>query len=140
MHTALLVLHVGSGSLGLLVAPFGMAARKRRGRHTSLGYVYVGLVSVLALSAVGLAAYHWGRLWWLAAIAVLTEAAALGGLVARRRGWDAWHVSLMCGSYVSLVTALFVVNLGGPVAWILPTVVASPLIALTVRRAAVRAA
>ena len=42
----------------------------------------------------------------------------------------------MCGSYISLVTALLVVNWGSPLAWILPTVVGSPLIAVTSRRAA----
>jgi len=136
LHAALLVLHVGSGSLGLLLAPFGLAARKARGRHTRIGWVYAGLVTVLAVSAVGLAALHWSRLWWLAAIAVATELAVLGGLLARRLGSDVWHVSLMCGSYVSLVTALLVVNLGGPAAWILPTVVGSPVIAWTARRAA----
>ena len=69
------MLHVGSGSLGLLLAPFGLAARKARGRHTRISWIYVGLVSVLAVSAVGLAALHWSRLWWLAAIAVATELA-----------------------------------------------------------------
>lgn len=132
------MLHVGSGSLGLLLAPFGLAARKARGRHTRIGWVYAGLVTVLAVSAVGLAALHRAQLWWLAAIAVATELAVLGGLAARRRGSDVWHVSLMCGSYVSLVTALLVVNLGGPVAWILPTAAGSPVIAWTARRAALR--
>jgi hypothetical protein len=134
------VLHVGSGSLGLLLAPFGLAARKARGRHTRVGWAYAGLVTVLAGSAVGLAAFRWDRLWWLAAIGAATELAVVGGLVARRRGSDAWHVSLMCGSYVSLVTALLVVNLGGPVAWIAPTVVGSPVIAWAARRAALRGA
>jgi hypothetical protein len=140
LHATLLVLHVGSGALALLLAPFGLAARKARGRHTRIGWVYAGLVSVLAASALGLSALHWSRLWWLAAIAVATELAVVGGLVARRRDSDVWHVSLMCGSYLSLVTALLVVNLGGPVAWILPTVVGSPVIAWAARRAALRAA
>jgi len=44
----------------------------------------------------------------------------------------------MCGSYVSLTTALLVVNLGfgSVVAWTLPTVVATPLIARRAYRAA----
>jgi len=139
VHATVLVLHVGAGSVGLLVAPFGLAAPKRRGRHTRLGWIYQAAVACVAATAVGLSVFHWSRLWWLAAIGVATETAALGGLAAERSrfpGWLPWHVSLMLGSYVSLVTALFVVNLGGPVAWILPTVVGSPLIALTARRAA----
>ena len=37
----------------------------------------------------------------------------------------------MCGSYISFVTALLVVNLGlrSPVAWIAPTLVGAPFIA-----------
>ena len=138
MHATFLVLHVVAGSAGLLIAPFGLAAPKRRGRHTRLGYLYLAAVTGVATTSVGLAALHWSRLWWLAPIGIATEAAALGGLalrLRRPRGWLPWHVSLMCGSYISLVTALFVVNLGGPVAWLGPTVVGSPLIAWTVRRA-----
>jgi hypothetical protein len=63
-----------------------------------------------------------------------------GWLLGRRRppGWLPWHISLMCGSYISLVTALLVVNLGvhAIIAWALPTVVGSPLIARAAYRAA----
>jgi hypothetical protein len=45
----------------------------------------------------------------------------------------------MCGSYISLTTALLVVNLGfgSVLAWVLPTVAGSPLIARRAYRAAV---
>lgn len=72
-------------------------------------------------------------------IAAATEAAALVGWFVRRRhrpGWLPWHVSLMCGSYVSFLTAFLVVNWHTPLAWILPTVIGSPLIAMSARRAA----
>jgi hypothetical protein len=141
VHAAVLVLHVVSGSAGLVLAPFVLAAPKRPGRHHRLGYAYQAAVAGVAATAVGLAAFHWSRLWWLAVIGLLTETAALGGLAVRLRrspGWVPWHVSLMCGSVISLVTALLVVNLGGPIAWIAPTVVGSPLIAVAARRAAVR--
>ena len=45
------------------------------------------------------------------------------------------HVGLMAGSYVSLVTALLVVNWSNPLAWILPTVIGTPLIARATARA-----
>jgi hypothetical protein len=48
-------------------------------------------------------------------IAGATLAAVLAGRELRRRhppGWLPLHISLMCGSYVSLTTALLVVNLG----------------------------
>src|ERR1700734_1895162 len=80
-------------------------------------------------------------LWWLGVVAGATLAAVLAGReLGRRRppGWLPLHISLTCGSYVSLTTALFVVNLGfgSVLAWTLPTVVATPLIARRAYRAA----
>jgi len=47
----------------------------------------------------------------------------------------------MCGSYISLVTALLVVNFpGSPIAWVAPTAVGTPLITWTNIRLARRAA
>jgi hypothetical protein len=134
MRIFLLSVHITSGSLGLLVGPLAMLAPKRPGRHPRLGRAYQLLVALLCLSAGGLIVLE-PSLWPLGLIAALTWAAALGGWWMRRhqpRGWLQWHVSLMCGSYISLVTALFVVNLNGRlVAWLLPTLVGSPLIAWT---------
>src|SRR5262245_32003759 len=52
-------------------------------------------------------------------------------------GWLPKHISLMCGCYISFGAAFLVVNFGlaSPLAWVLPTIVGSPLIALTVVRA-----
>jgi hypothetical protein len=49
-----------------------------------------------------------------------------------------WQVGLMCGFYISFVTAFLVVNLGlgSPVAWVLPTLLGTPLIACTSVRVA----
>lgn len=135
----LLAGHIVAGSLGLVLGPLAMIASKRPGRHTRAGHAYQLAVAVLTVTAVALAALAWSRLWWLALIAVGTEAAALAGWWTRRRhfpGWLPWHIRLMGGSYVSLVTALLVVNWVSPLAWILPTVVGTPLIAVTAARAA----
>ncbi len=95
----------------------------------------------MSVSAIGHAAKK-PALWWLGVIAGATLAAVLAGRELRRRqppGWLPLHISMMCGSYVSLTTALLVVNLGlGSVfAWTLPTIVGTPLIA---RRAYLAAA
>ncbi|MFC1411866.1 hypothetical protein ACEZCY_21665 [Streptacidiphilus sp. N1-12] len=147
MHTWVLVVHVVAGSSGLLLGPVAMLARKGPGLHPRVGRAYQGATAALCLSAFGLVAYK-PALWWLGVIGTATWGAALGGWWVRRRGFDgwlAWHIGLMCGSYVSFVTAFLVVNLGfgSVLAWILPTLVGTPLIGRTiagaVRRPAVRA-
>lgn len=141
MRGVLLTIHVVSGSLGLVLGPVAMTAAKRRGRHTRAGVGYQLAMALLTMSAVGLAALSFGRLYYLAAIAAATQAAALGGWWVQERrpaGWVPVHVSLMCGSYISLVTALLVVNFPNPVSWVLPTVVGSPLIGMTAARHAAR--
>jgi hypothetical protein len=145
MWTALLVIHIASGSLALLAGPVAMMLPKRHGWHTRLGTGYVVLVGLLSASAIGLAALK-PALWWLGVVAGATLAAVLAGRELRRRhppGWLQLHISLMCGSYISLTTALLVVNLGlgSVLAWMLPTVVGTPLISYRVYRSiAVRAA
>jgi hypothetical protein len=140
VHSLVLGTHVAAGAVGLVAGATALVARKRRGPHPTAGVVYQLSVLGLSTSAVGLALFDPGRLWWLALIGVATQAAALGGWwVARLRfpGWLPWHVRLMCGSYVSFVTGFLVTNWSSPLAWFLPTIVATPLIArATARRSA----
>ncbi len=138
LRTVVLAVHVAAGGAGLVLGPLAMGAAKAPGRHTRAGTAYQAAVAVVAASAVALATLAWARLSTLAVIAVATEAAALAGWwLARRRpaGWLPWHVRLVCGSYVSLVTALLVVNWSSPLAWVAPTIVGSPLIAVAAHRA-----
>jgi hypothetical protein len=143
MRMLLLTTHIASGSLGLLIGPVAMLMPKRPGWHPRLGRAYQLIIALLCLSAGGLVILE-PRLWWLAVIAALTWAAALGGWWARRhqpRGWLQLHVSLMGGSYISLVTALLVVNFQRSlIAWVAPTVVGTALITWTNIRLARRAA
>ena len=137
LHDLLLAPHVAAGTAGLLIGPLALAVPKRAGWHTRLGLAHQGATAVMTVTALGLAALEPARLWWLALIALATEAAALAGWRERRRrapGWLARHVRLMCSSYLAFVTAFLVVNLSTPLAWIVPTVVGSPLIALAVAR------
>lgn len=141
VHTILLGAHIAAGTVGLALGPVAMAVPKRRGWHPRLGRTYQAVVAVLTITALGLVALAPGRLWGLGVIAVATEAAALAGWLVRLRqptGWLPWHIGLMCGSYVSFVTAALVVNWASPLAWVLPTVIGSPLIAVTARRRARR--
>ncbi len=145
MRTAILAVHITCGALGLIVGPLAMAARKRplrRGAHwhRRLGLAYQAMVAGLCVSALGLVALR-PSLWWLGLVAVATQAAAIVGWVTRpsaRPTMLSLHIGAMCGSYISFVTAFLVVNADGLVWWLLPTVVGSPLIAWTSRRASLR--
>ncbi|MFG1927739.1 hypothetical protein [Cryptosporangium sp. NPDC048952] len=140
LRTVLLSLHIAAGSFGLLVGPVAMLVRKRRGWHTRLGIVYQGLVAALCLTGFGLVAIN-PDVWWLAAIGAATWAAASIGWWVRRRqrpGWVSLHVSFMCGSYVSFLTAFLVNVWGSPLSWIIPTIVGSPWIAYASARAGAR--
>lgn len=138
LHSVLLVMHVAAGTIGLLLGPLALAAPKGPGWHRRLGLAYQGAVAGLTVTALGLVALSPGRLWWLGVIAAVTEVAALSGWQVRRRhapGWLGRHVRLMCGSYLSFVTAALVVNWASPLAWVLPTLIGTPLINTAVRRA-----
>lgn len=137
LHAALLVPHVVAGGLGLLLGPVVMALPKRRDRHGAAGRVYVPVTVVMTTTALGLFALDPGRLWGLATIAVATLVTALAGAsLARRRppGWVPAHIRLMGASYLSFVTAFLLTQWDSPLAWILPTAVGTPLMALAVHR------
>ena len=75
---------------------------------------------------------NWDQVWWLAPVGAGSYAFALLGYLAAKIRWDGWltaHVSGQGGSYIAMVTALLVVNLGNvPAAWLAPTVIGTPLI------------
>jgi hypothetical protein len=133
LHGLTLGIHIASGTAGLILGPITMRAAKRRGRHTRAGEAYHWILLTVCVSATVLALLDWSQLWWFLPIAVGSYGFALLGYIAAKRRWDGWllaHVAGQGGSYIALVTALLVVNLGGPlVIWFLPTIVGSPLIA-----------
>ena len=143
LHAAALTMHIVAGASGLVIGPIAMTAPKKRGRHTRAGLWYQIAVAAMTATACALTAFAPARLWGLAVIAVVTEGAALAGwALARRRppNWLPVHVSLMGGSYVSFVTAALVVNWTSVFAWIVPTIIGTPLIARAAARAAQPAA
>ncbi len=132
-HDIALVAHIAAGSAGLVLGPVAMRAGKRRGLHTRAGEIYHWVVLVVAASAIVLSALDWSEIWWFTPIALFSYAFALTGYLAakrRRPGWLAIHITGQGGSYIALVTALLVVNLGDAlIIWFIPTIVGSPIIA-----------
>jgi hypothetical protein len=109
-----LLAHIALGTAGLLLGPVAMTARKLPGLHTKVGEAYHWVMLGVCVSAGTLAILDWTRLWWFLLIAAGSYAFALVGYVAAKRRWNGWlraHLTGQGGSYVAMVTAVFVVNL-----------------------------
>jgi len=136
-----LALHIAAGAAGLILGPIAMRARKEPGLHTRAGEAYHWVMLAVCLTASLLAVLDWKRLWWFLPIAAGSYAFALLGYAAAKRRWHGWlkaHIAGQGGSYIAMTTALLVVNwetltgargISSPLAWALPTVVGSPIIA-----------
>ena len=130
----LLAVHVAAGALGLVLGPAAMWAERRPPYLSRAGVGYHWAVLAVSVTAAGLVALDWPRLWWLAPLAAVSYGLALVGLLAPRRrgrGWVRAYAHGQGGSYVALVTALLVVSVDGPLgaaAWLGPTLVGLPLI------------
>lgn len=134
MYSTLLIMHIAAAIIGLTLAAPILLAPKRRGVHTLLGKVYGGALLTMCLTALALVAYQPSVLWPLAIIAVFVLCLAIPGLwlaLRRPRGWFIWHLNLMSSSVIAFITALAVqmTEMDNPFAWIMPTIVGSPLIA-----------
>lgn len=144
----MLFTHIALGTVGLILGPVAMTARKLPGLHTRAGEAYHWVMLGVCVSAATLAVLDWRRIWWFLPIAAGSYAFALLGFLAAKRRWKGWlraHVAGQGGSYVAMVTAVLVVNwptftgMRGTVslwAWVLPTVVGTPIIAWVSREVA----
>jgi uncharacterized membrane protein YeaQ/YmgE (transglycosylase-associated protein family) len=133
LRDPMLAMHITAGTTGLILGPLAMRAPKRRGPHTRMGEIYHWVMLAVCVSALSLTIVAWPRLWWFLLIIAFSYANALVGYLAakrRRPGWLRAHIGGMGGSYIALVTALLVVNVGQtlPIVWFLPTIVGTPII------------
>jgi hypothetical protein len=145
---AILAVHIALGATGLVLGAIALLVRKHRGRHTRVGEAYHWIMLSVCVTATVIAVLDWQRLWWFVFIATGSYAFALLGYVAAKRRWPGWlraHITGQGGSYIAMVTALLVVNwqrltgepgVNSPWAWMLPTVIGSPIIAWVQRQVA----
>jgi hypothetical protein len=136
MADTLLTVHVLAGTAGLLCGPVWLLARHQGSGAWPAAAAYQCSVTVVSATGAVLAVVTPG-LSWLLPMAVLTQALAVAGAVARRRGWRRWTTlqpHLLGGSYIALVTALLVAETGNPLFWFLPAVIGQVPIAMAKRR------
>ena len=146
MFKIVLIVHALAGLMGLIVGPVAMFAKKRKGLHTFSGLIYFYLMTFVCISGGTLAILNWQRSWWLLFVSVFSYAFCLRGYLAEKQRSPQWlkkHISGMLGSYVAMSTAFIVVNVGRVdvlktlpplLFWILPTVIAVPLIKRTIKK------
>jgi uncharacterized membrane protein len=139
VRDVLLAAHIAAGSVGLLMLPVIIVRPKGTAAHRRLGRGFLWCLRIVTISAVGLAVIDFAQLWWFVLIAAFSLALGEVGSRAWRQRFDVAvqrHLAGMGGAGIAFVTAVLVVNFGtlNPVAWVLPTVVGSPIIALTTRR------
>lgn len=107
----LIAFHATCGTAALLLGLTALTARKRRGRHTLAGELYVW--TMLPLLATGVAIGYRDPALSPFEIAVFPTAIPLliGYLAGKERAawfgrpWFAWHIGGMGGSYIGVCTA-----------------------------------
>ncbi|MCL4744478.1 MAG: hypothetical protein KJZ83_03585 [Burkholderiaceae bacterium] len=134
-------LHIACGTGALICGAVSMCARKSRGLHSAAGETYHWLFAGILVSGCTLAFLDWQRLWWFVPVAAFSYAFALLGYLSAKLRWKNWlrhHLAGQGGSYISMITAVLVVNVGVGSwwAWVLPTIVGTPLIAWVTREVA----
>lgn len=151
MYAAVLIVHVVSGTVGLLLGPVVAIQDRRRfasdcGGGGRWSAIYIAVVVIICISASALVWLKRTDLWWLVPVsaATLGLATLARAAAARRfRGWTHAYVHGLGGSYIALVTALIVValttdeSLRGPaqlIPWLTPTVVGTVAIEVWRRR------
>jgi hypothetical protein len=143
---AMLLLHVPAGLTSVVAGAVAAASPKRRGRHPSFGTVYFWALSVVFVSAAGMAALRWTEDRHLFVLGTISFGLASIGYLARRirwKGWMSFHILGMSLSFVVLLTAFYVDNgphlpvwdrLPAVAYWTLPGLVGLPLVIRAMRR------
>jgi hypothetical protein len=107
-----IVAHATAGVAVLLLGLVALTARKRRGRHTRAGTIYVWIMLPMLVGGIAIGARHPGISPFEAAVIPTGGPLLLGYWAVRRRPrrflgqpWLTWHISGMGGSFIGVVTA-----------------------------------
>ena len=139
----LVLIHVPAGVVAVASGATAMLVRKGGRAHRRAGLTYLTALAVVCASGIGLAISRWPHFPHLLALGLLGAGLAGTGYAARHRPRPVRHLLGMGTSYVVMLTAFYVDNgprlplwrLLPPVAfWILPSLVALPLLVRAVRR------
>ena len=143
---AFLAVHVIAGLTAVITGAAAALARKGGARHIRAGRWCYRAITVVFATATALAAMRWAQDWYLFVLgAVAFTAATIGYLHRRRhRPGDTGHIAGMGIAYTAMLTAFYVDN--GPhlplwdrlpvlAFWLLPSVIAAPIITRAIIRA-----
>src|SRR5689334_20575913 len=143
---AFLAVHVLAGLTAVITGAIAALARKGSPRHIRAGRWYYRAITVVFATATALAAMRWAQDWYLLIVGVVAFTAATTGYLHRRRHrpGDTGHIAGMGIAYTAMLTAFYVDN--GPhlplwdrlpvlAFWLLPSVIAAPIIARAIIRA-----
>ena len=136
-------LHIPLGITCVITGAGAMLSEKRRGRHSTFGTVYYWCLLALFASATLLSVMRWSENYHLFALGAASFACAWFGHSMVRWRWRNWvrlHITGMSMSYVFMLIAFYVDNgkqlpvwkdLPHVMYWLLPLVIAAPLIIRT---------
>jgi uncharacterized membrane protein len=143
IHTLLVLVHAAAGVVAAASGATAMLASKGGRAHRRGGRVYLAALGIVCSSGGALAIARWPHFPHLLALAVIAAALGAAGYAARSRTRPAAHLVAMGTSYVAMLTAFYVDN--GPklpiwrllpqaAFWVLPSLVALPLLVRALRR------
>lgn len=138
-------IHVLFGSAAVIAGAAAMLSPKGRGRHSNFGTIYFWCLCGLFVTMSTLALMRWQEDYDLFILGALSfGTAGLGRTILRQR-WRQWprlHLTCMSASYVLMLTAFYVDNgknlplwreLPQIAFWILPALLAAPLVGYALR-------
>lgn len=143
---AFLAVHVIAGLTAVITGAAAALARKGSPRHVRAGRWYYRAITAVFATATALAVMRWRQDYYLFVIGAIAFTAATIGYLHRRRHrpGDTTHILGMGVAYTAMLTAFYVDN--GPhlplwdhlpvlAFWLLPSVIAAPLITRAIVRA-----